>query len=111
MFGRTARACAGVMHRNTVDFSDARGGGPATLIVPSFAPVGGFPMGRHGPGLLEDRLDVVPPYAPENPARPTADMLRQRVRELLLMSERVTRMFFTACDATLWTSARVALDD
>lgn len=105
------RACAGVMHRNTVDFSDARGGGPATLIVPSFAPVGGFPMGRHGPGLLEDRLDVVPPYAPENPARPTADMLRQRVRELLLMSERVTRMFFTACDATLWTSARVALDD
>ena len=101
-------ACAAVRPCNVGDLPDALGGGPATPIVPIFVPVRAGLQGRRGSLALEDRLVVVPPYTPESQTHTTSDLLRRRVHDMLVMSDRMTRMFFTACEATLWTCARVS---
>lgn len=88
-------------------FSSSAGGGPGPRIVPRITPADHV---RWPEPLLLDRLVVDPPYAPERQTPSTTEMLQRRVRDMLVGSTRVVRTFFTACEATLWSTARVVFD-
>ena len=77
-------------------------GGPGPRVRPRIVP-----LERHLPDMLLARLVVEPPYSPERQTPSTTQLLQRRVSEMLSGSCRVVCTLFTACEATLWSTARV----
>lgn len=83
-----------------------QGGASACRIRPAIVP-----LDSECGSFFYDRLVVTPAYAPHQQTPSVTEHLQTRVKELFVQANRAIRMFFSACEATLWTKVRMTFEE